>query len=91
MFEVFRPFMMPHQIYRGYVDSADFPERFTFGAVIAIAELTGCHRSEGCCTPWGAPSVWHWTLANVMLLSEPVPAVGKQGLWEVGDLGVAAC
>jgi hypothetical protein len=84
--------MMPHQIDRGHVESTDFPERFTFGAVIAVAELVDCHRSWDCCKPWGDhSSVWHWTLTNVMLLPKPVPAVGKQGLWEVGDLSVAAC
>ncbi|MET8006287.1 hypothetical protein [Nonomuraea glycinis] len=40
------------------------------------------------CSPWaagGAGGMYHWELANVRLLDEPVPCAGKQKLWDVPD------
>lgn len=52
------------------------------GAVIAMAELVGCHQATGgCCAPWGFADVWHWELANVRALPVPVAAKGALGLW----------
>ena len=50
-------------------------------AIIATARLVGCHRDTGCCLPWGQPNVWHWQLADVQLLTKPVPCRGRLGLW----------
>lgn len=56
------------------------------GAVIAVAEITGCHRSDGrCCPEWGFDGVWHWELADVQTLLRPVPALGRLGLWTPDD------
>jgi hypothetical protein len=58
------------------------------GAIIGTARLTGCHIADGCCRPWGQtntirsePYTWHWTLADVLALPEPVPAKGALGFW----------
>lgn len=47
------------------------------GHIVAVAELTDCHRAEGCCAPWGEPDgVYHLTLAEVRRI-RPVPAKGQ--------------
>lgn len=84
--------------------------KLTTGAVIATAELVGCHKivrtGVGDRGPWTevllpgrgniltiplqgnellfgdwTPGRYAWELANVKLLDEPIPAKGKQGLW----------
>jgi hypothetical protein len=86
--QALRPFLTQHQFHRGYVDHAELPGRFVFGAVLAVAHLTDCHRAVGCCEPWGDPddvdrATWHWVLKDVRLLLEPMPARGCLGLWNV--------
>lgn len=97
---VFRRYLTPLQLARDpacQLDSTEHPDRFVFGAVIAITELVDCHpaATDGCCAPWGDPpvvawsgmrGVWHWVLRGTRALPDPVPAVGRQRLWEV-DLG----
>ncbi|GLZ14185.1 hypothetical protein Acsp04_44200 [Actinomadura sp. NBRC 104425] len=67
-------------------------ERDHRGAVLAVAEIVGCHRhrdsthpchADGApiCSPWAARGYWHWQLANVRPLQHPVPARGAAGLW----------
>lgn len=52
------------------------------GALLAIAMLTGCHQAKrGCCPTWGERNVWHWQLADVRPLAEPIPCKGALGLW----------
>ncbi len=54
----------------------------TRGAIIAVAELRDAHAAAGgCCAPWGEPNVYHWTLADVVALAEPVAAKGALGFW----------
>lgn len=62
------------------------------GAVIAVAEITGCHFSDNrCCAEWGHDGVWHWELGDAVLaLRQPVPAVGRLGLWTPDDALVRA-
>lgn len=65
------------------------------GAVIAVAELYGCHqwpdagscngRGRPPCSPWASPDQWHWQLRNVRTLTEPVPLRGKLGLWRLPE------
>lgn len=55
--------------------------QLTPSAIVAVATLTGCHFADGCCTPWGQPDVYHWTLTDVTAFPEPVPAKGALGLW----------
>jgi hypothetical protein len=64
------------------------------GAVIAVADLTGCHpRYHVCnpggpvtvCSPWAAWGQCHWLLGNVRPLPEPVPCKGALGLWRLPE------
>ena len=50
-------------------------------AIIAVATLAGCHFDAGCCEPWGMADYYHWELADVFALPEPVPAKGQLGFW----------
>jgi hypothetical protein len=69
------------------------------GAVVAVAELSGCHDSEECmlpawsevpgvrsgCSDWAARGQFHWTLRQVRPLPVPVPCKGKLGLWRLPE------
>lgn len=69
------------------------------GAVIAVAEVSGCHHSEECmlpasavlpgvragCSPWAVRGQFHWDLADVRPLPEPVPCKGALGLWRLPE------
>ena len=65
----------------------------TLGAVVAVAELVDiCSKSApladgpSCeCGPWAARGQYHWRLANVRPLTEPVPCKGALGLWTLPD------
>lgn len=54
-----------------------------YSAIVAIATITGCHWAETgrLCGPWSEPDAYHWTLADVAALPEPVPAKGMLGFW----------
>lgn len=54
------------------------------GVVVAIADLTGIHMDDGVCTPWSEREKYHWQLANVQRLTEPVKATGALSLWTPG-------
>jgi len=67
-----------------------------FGAVSALAVVTGCHHATACpasggddiwplCSPWAAYGQWHIELADVRPLPEPVPCRGMLGLWRLPD------
>lgn len=67
------------------------------GAVVAVAEIIGCHESGALnvcdlvpCSPWALPEQWHWVLDNVRVLAEPVPARGALGLWRLPEAVDAA-
>lgn len=67
------------------------PPSLALSAIIAVAEVTGCHREEsGCCQPWGFPGAYHWQLADVRALPTPVPVPGSRGLWTPSDDVLAA-
>uniref|UniRef100_A0AAU2VRD1 ASCH domain-containing protein n=1 Tax=Streptomyces sp. NBC_00008 TaxID=2903610 RepID=A0AAU2VRD1_9ACTN len=52
------------------------------GALIGYARFPSSHHaSTHCCTPWGEPHAWHWTLTDVHPLPTPVPCPGSLGLW----------
>ncbi|QLJ06797.1 hypothetical protein HZZ00_37855 (plasmid) [Streptomyces sp. NEAU-sy36] len=59
------------------------PNLGVYGAVVAVATLSGSHWSDDgtCCGPWGFAQSYHWTLADVVALDEPVPAKGRLGIW----------
>lgn len=87
----FRKFLAPHQR-QDAIDPAVHPDRFEFGAVIAVADLDHVHlvARMGCCPPWGerwhagprsTRRAVHLVLTNVRPLPEPVAARGALGLW----------
>lgn len=55
------------------------------GAVIGVADLTGCHPARpGCCdSQWAQDAGWHLTLARPRALNTPVPARGMLGPWNL--------
>jgi hypothetical protein len=63
------------------------PHLAVYSAVVAVATITGCHYSDDgvCCGPWGEETVYHWTLADVVALAEPVAAKGALGFWTPDD------
>jgi hypothetical protein len=63
-----------------------------YSAVVAVATVTGCHYSDDgrCCGPWGQENVYHWTLTDIVALTEPVPAKGALGIWTPGAELIAA-
>ncbi|MGW2520545.1 hypothetical protein ACWC09_26720 [Streptomyces sp. NPDC001617] len=59
------------------------PTSLALSAVIATAQLVGCHEAvDGCCAPWGFPDQWHWELADVQPLTRAVARAGALGLWK---------
>jgi hypothetical protein len=75
------------------------PDRYPAGALIGSVELTGFHHAHDCehfvgdhvtalCSRWAEYGAWHWTLADPLLLEEPIPARGHQGLWTLTE-GIA--
>ena len=53
-------------------------------AIVAVATLVDCHADDGKCTPWANhpdPAAWHWLLADVRTLSQPIACKGALGLW----------
>lgn len=68
------------QVYGDHLD--------VYSAIVAVATITGCHYDNGnqvCCSYWAQPGLYHWTLADVVALPEPVPAKGALGFWTPGD------
>lgn len=69
------------------------------GAYVAVAQLVNVHfaghlftpspgwviDSRCCCEPWGVDQRYHWELADVRPLAEPIPARGQLGLWQIQD------
>ncbi len=78
---------------RSPLDATDFSRMFR--NIVAVADLEDCHQaaevsvSDWCCNPWGDfeyndKPAWHLVLANVVVLDEPVPAVGRLSVpWEL--------
>jgi hypothetical protein len=58
------------------------------GAIVAVATLSGVCTATvdtpwaSCgCGPWAAAGQYHWKLADVRVLADPVPCKGQLGLW----------
>jgi hypothetical protein len=66
-----------------------------FGAVVALAEVVGCHHATRCgetpdgpqlmCSPWAIRDQWHIELQHVRRLPEPVSCDGALGLWRLPE------
>ncbi len=67
---------------------------WALSAILAVVELTDCHEYKlGCCdTPWAEKGggTWHWMLANVRALSQPVECTGRLSIWRPRPETVAA-
>jgi hypothetical protein len=65
---------------RLYGDRAD-----RLGVILAAVTFTACHFDrDGCddqCADWGMRQVFHWQIADVTTLDQPVPAKGQQQFW----------
>jgi len=69
------------------------------GVIIGGVDLTGCHLDAECweyreghvhhCTRWAIRDQFHWTLTEPRPFRQPVPAVGKLGLWQPDVVAVA--
>jgi hypothetical protein len=54
------------------------------GLVLAVVELVDVCDDRRCrCSAWGAIGMAHWKLRDARPLSSPVPATGRQGLWDI--------
>ena len=70
--------------------------RFPLGAIVAVAEIVQCHRTEDIRDSLSeeelgvgdySPGRFAWELVNVNPIEPPIPARGYQGLWEwTGDI-----
>lgn len=58
-------------------------ERFILPGIVAVARLAGVTQSST--SPWAARGLYHWQLADVVTLPEPVPHRGAQGLWKLDE------
>jgi hypothetical protein len=58
-------------------DLLDLP--YPTGVLLGLVEVVGCTRSAS--SPWAKPGMWHWHVRALLLLDEPVPVSGRQGLW----------
>ena len=70
------------------------PERIPLAAIVAVARLTKCERTENVVQTvsalerhlgdfsWGR---WAWFLEDIRALPEPIPCLGALGLWRVPD------
>jgi len=76
------------------LNPADLP----LGAIVAYADVTDCiqmtpefiaaqSETERACGNL-EPGNWAWQLENVQMLDRPIPAIGKQGIWNWGGLTV---
>jgi hypothetical protein len=51
------------------------------GALLGIVTLVAAHDGAG--SPWAEKGCYHWRLADPVAFSEPIPARGHLGLWDV--------
>lgn len=64
------------------------PDTVTTSAIVATAVVTGFRRGFADnvkATGWEVPGATWWLLDKVVVLDQPVPCAGKQGLWSVPD------
>lgn len=59
-------------------------DRLVFGAILGMVDLWDCKwsRFKSPCG-WGVPEAYHWHLRNAVLLDEPIPWRGQQGVFHV--------
>lgn len=73
---------------KDWLDEHDMAQRpsMAFGAVVALARLSGCCRVEDLLESVKddphAEGPWCWILSDIVPFPTPIPARGAQGLWE---------
>ena len=58
------------------------------GALLGWVNVTDCHLAgspECNCTDYASPTGWHWVLDFQSEFYRPIPAIGRQGLWDWSD------
>lgn len=85
---------------RGSKTFADWAQAMPLGAVVAVAELADCVRTQDILpsildTPereFGnfLPGRWAWRIENIRLVDPPVPCQGDRGLWLATPKTIAA-
>ena len=68
------------------------------GVILGMVNVDATHKAhEGCCdSPWGEQAyvehggktrrdVFHWEVSGANLLRDPIPVMGRLGLWTVPD------
>jgi hypothetical protein len=89
------PFRLNIHAGKTYDSNAHYPDRLTreqcasrMGALIGICTVVAIHDGYACrgkCSPWAAQFArWHWELSNAHAI-DPIPMLGRLGLWEVPD------
>lgn len=63
----------------GWQRISDLPR----GALLCVVNVTGSHRSTGCCPLWGQPGQYHNQLTVIRELPAPIPMRGYQKLWTI--------
>jgi hypothetical protein len=53
------------------------------GGLLGIVTLVSGNDGRG--SPWAEEGAYHWRLADPVAFTEPIPARGHLGLWEVPD------
>jgi len=48
---------------------------------LGVVELIDIHPDRGCCWPWGEPDAHHWHLTHPRRFTEPIPGLGRLGLY----------
>lgn len=57
--------------------------------IVATVELAWLHSANpyhatpACSSPWRDESGWGWCLRGLLVLPDPIPCKGRQGLWNV--------
>lgn len=90
------PFRIAVHAGKGY-DANAYPgcpgrDALDLGAIVGEVDVVGFHHADQCrtggplgeslCSPWAMPDQWHWWLGDRVTYAEPIPAVGRLGLWE---------
>ncbi len=57
--------------------------RYFVPGIVAVARLSGVTRSST--SRWAAAGQYHWTLADLVVLPEPVQHTGGRGLWTLEE------
>ncbi|MFD0366314.1 ASCH domain-containing protein [Nocardia sp. GCM10030253] len=57
------------------------------GGFLGTVEVLDVHPAASCCAPWGFqdPDTFHWVLGGAQPFDEPIPGLGRLGLYRAPD------